>query len=291
MKSRRVFIGSIISGLIPILGYSIYGRFFMNIKSQSKMPVFFFGHGSPMNAIERNQYTETLREIAKKIPTPNAILCVSAHWETNGTWVTSMESPKTIHDFYGFPKELFDIQYPAPGNFSLAKNISEIISNPKINLDANEWGLDHGTWSVLRHLYPDANIPVLQLSLDKRKPMSFHFELGKELSYLREKGVLIIGSGNLVHNLQKIDWSPNVKPHDWAQEFDDWIKNKITSRDFNSILNESLNLPSGKLSHPTAEHFHPLLYILGSSTNEDTLKFEYEDIQHASISMRSLSFT
>lgn len=177
---------------------------FENIKNQMKMPVLFLGHGSPMNAIEDNDFSQSLREMGKSLPTPNAILVISAHWETRGVMVTGMSEPKTIHDFYGFPKALFEVEYPAPGSPSLAKEISSAVSEPDISVDLNQWGLDHGTWSVLRHIFPKNDIPVVQLSLDMTQPMKFHFEMGKKLRFLRDMGVMIMGSGNIVHNLRQI---------------------------------------------------------------------------------------
>jgi 4,5-DOPA dioxygenase extradiol len=251
------------------------------------MPVLFIGHGSPMNALANNDYTHALETLKTSIETPKAILMISAHWMTEGSWVTRMEHPKTIHDFGGFPKALFDIQYPAPGMPSLADMIIKTISSPHIDADENEWGLDHGTWSVLRHLYPDANIPVLQLSMDMTKPAEYHYEIGKQLKFFRNQGVLIIGSGNIVHNLRQIDWDENAKAFDWAVEFDQWVKEKAVSHDFNSLVSEFSKSKIGQLSVPTPDHYYPLLYILGAVDKEDKLSFPYEGMQNASISMRS----
>jgi 4,5-DOPA dioxygenase extradiol len=253
-----------------------------------KMPILFIGHGSPMNALAANSYTEILHQLGKDLPIPSAILCISAHWTTNSSYVTHMVKPKTIHDFYGFPQALFNIQYNAPGSPSVAELLHAQIAS--IQLDESSWGLDHGTWSVLLHLYPEAKIPVLQLSIDIEQPPEFHFSLGKQIQFLREQGVLIIGSGNIVHNLGKLDWEEKATPHRWAQDFDAWAKEKIESRDFHSLIHSYGSTEAGRLSVPTAEHYYPLLYILGAATAADKLKTIYEGIQNASISMRSIQF-
>ena len=255
-----------------------------------KMPTLFLGHGSPMNALADNDFTKSLQAISNKVGSPKAILIISAHWETNGTWVTSMENPKTIHDFYGFPKPLFDIQYPAKGDVELAKNVHSHIVNPKIHLD-EKWGLDHGTWSVLKHMYPKANIPLVQLSIDRNQPFNYHFELGTQLRFLRKQGVLIVGSGNITHNLRRISWEENAPITGWAKEFDEWVKRKSVERDFKSLVNDPLKSEAGKLSIPTPEHYLPLLYILGASDVKDELTFDIEEFQNASLSMRSFRFS
>lgn len=254
------------------------------------MPVLFIGHGSPMNAIAENSFTKALNQLPSKVPTPKAIVCVSAHWMTDGTWATSMDNPKTIHDFYGFPKELFEIEYKASGSPETASLIQSTIPDPKIRLDAYEWGLDHGTWSVLKHIYPTAEIPVIQLSLSIDEPPEYHFKLGEQLKFLREKGVLIVGSGNIVHNLRRMNVDENAKAYDWALEADDWMKKKIEERDFNSLVHDAIKTEAGKLSIPTWEHYFPLLYILGASDRNDELTFVHEGFQNASISMRALMF-
>ncbi|HUP57152.1 MAG TPA: 4,5-DOPA dioxygenase extradiol [Bdellovibrionota bacterium] len=253
------------------------------------MPVLFIGHGSPMNAITENDYTRRLAELGRELPRPKAILCVSAHWMSEGSWVTGMERPRTIHDFYGFPKELFDIQYPAPGNPAIASLIRAAVKDPEIQLDREMWGLDHGTWSVLRHMYPHADVPVLQLSIYMEQPGEYHLKLGQGLRPLREEGILIVGSGNIVHNLRKIRWEDDAAPFDWAVEFDEWAKRKIAERDFLALARDYGREESGRLSVPTADHYYPLLYTLGASDERDTLKWEYEGMQNASISMRCLS--
>ena len=256
----------------------------------ARMPVIFIGHGNPMNAIAKNAFTASLNKLGEKIPKPKAVLCISAHWMSEGTWVTHMPQPKTIHDFYGFPKELFDVEYPAPGSPEIAELIKDTIPRSRIHLDDELWGLDHGTWSVLRHLYPNADVPVIQLSLYMENTAEYHFELGKNLRKFRDQGILIVGSGNIVHNLQTLKWEEGAKPYDWAIEFDEWVKEKIVARDFVSLVNHATDSPAGKLSIPSPDHWYPLLYTLGAADENDVLKFEYEGIENGSISMRTLSF-
>ncbi|MFI5350145.1 MAG: 4,5-DOPA dioxygenase extradiol [Elusimicrobiota bacterium] len=261
----------------------------MNAQS-SRQPVLFLGHGSPMNAIEDNSFTRTLAKLGERLARPKAVLCVSAHWLTEGTRVTGMARPRTIHDFGGFPEALYDIRYPAPGSPELAALVRETIGSKAVSIDETEWGLDHGAWSVLRHLYPKADVPVVQLGIDYALPAARHFELGEKLRPLRENGVLIIGSGNIAHNLRRISFDENAAPEAWAAEFDGWVKRRLEKRDFESLLGDLASAPSGALSVPTPDHYDPLLYILGASDARDKLRFEYEGIQNASISMRSLSF-
>lgn len=273
--------------------YFFFGRKFMSKidnNNQDKMPVLFLGHGSPMNAIEENDFTKTLSELGKNLPIPKAIVCVSAHWMTKGTWVTHMKQPKTIHDFYGFPQPLFDVQYPAPGDSELADQIRALVSDPKIYADDTEWGLDHGTWSVLKHVYPKADIPILQLSMDMTQPIEFHYQMGEKLKKLREQGVLIVGSGNIVHNLRKISWDENAPPHPLTVEFDQWVKQKIDQRDDKALFSDALNSEAGKFSAPTPDHYFPLLYILGASDKSDKIEYIYEGYQNSSISMRCVRF-
>lgn len=255
----------------------------------SQQPVLFIGHGSPMNAISDNAFTNRLSQIGQRLQ-PKAILCVSAHWLTAGTWVTSMASPKTIHDFYGFPDELFNVQYPARGSPEIAEIIHQLKLIPQIQLDDHSWGLDHGTWAVLRKMFPMANVPVLQLSIDMSLPSQSHFEIGKHLQILRDQGVLIIGSGNIVHNLRKVDWSFENKGFDWAIEFDQWIKFKLENRDFQPLVDDFLKTEIGRLSIPTLDHYLPLLYILGAVRKQDQLTTEFEGFDLGSISMRCFSF-
>nr|WP_226988044.1 4,5-DOPA dioxygenase extradiol [Bdellovibrio bacteriovorus] len=256
----------------------------------AKMPALFIGHGSPMNAIEDNQYGQRWLELGQEIGKPKAILCVSAHWLSAGTWVTQMERPRTIHDFYGFPQALHDMQYPAPGNPELAAELRRLSKNPKIQADEKSWGLDHGTWSVLAKMYPEADVPVVQLSIDMSEPASFHLELGKTLGQLREQGVLILGSGNIVHNLRRMDWNQPRKGFDWAEEFDEWVKARLIDRDFKAVGDDYAKTLAGQLSVPTPDHYLPLLYVLGAADEKDNLKFELEGFDMGSISMRALSF-
>lgn len=213
---------------------------------------------------------------------------VSAHWETEGTWVTGMDQPKTIHDFRGFPEELYQIQYPAPGDPRLAVDIANAI--PGVSVEMMKWGLDHGTWAVLRHVFPAADVPIIQLSLDMTKPLSQHLELGRRLRPVREHGVMIVGSGNIVHNLRQIDWDRDAKPHGWNEEFDQWVADHIRKRDFEPLISMARQTPAGQLSIPTLEHYLPLLYVLGASDEADTMEFIFEGYQNASMSMRCVSF-
>ncbi len=259
----------------------------------SRMPALFIGHGNPMNAIEDNSFTRALGLLGRKVDDqfglPKAILCISAHWLSAGTFVTAQSDPKTIHDFYGFPQALFDIRYPAPGDPALAKDLSQTVTDPSVRLDSS-WGLDHGTWSILKHLYPLAHIPVLQLSIDMSEPPSFHFELGQKLEFLRSRGVLIVGSGNIVHNLRRFSPQTDAKPEAWALEFDGQVKTCLENRNYEPLLQALLETEAGKLSVPTLDHYLPLLYVLGASKRQENLSFEFDGIQNGSISMRSLSF-
>jgi 4,5-DOPA dioxygenase extradiol len=226
------------------------------------MPLLFLGHGSPMNAIEENEFTAGFRTISGLIPKPSLILCISAHWETKGTYVTAMEKPLTIHDFSGFPQELFDVQYPAPGSPELAAEIKKLISRTEIGLDY-KWGLDHGAWSVIKHLYPNADVPVVQMSIDYSQTPEYHYQLAKELVLLRKKGVLIIGSGNMVHNLRMIDWDQPGSGFDWAVTANDRLKKLIADNDHDKLNHYSGLGRKIALSVHTPEHYLQILYILG----------------------------
>lgn len=254
-----------------------------------RMPILFVGHGSPMNAIEQNEFSAYWSKLGKELPKPSAIVCISAHWETRGTFITAMQKPKTIYDFAGFPQALFDVQYPALGSPEIAALAIESISKTAILKD-HEWGLDHGCWSVLNQMYPDADISVLQLSLDYTKPMSYHLELAKELSFLRDKGVLIMGSGNMVHNLGKLNWSNPNSGFDWAIEANEGMKEMINTGNFAELTEIRSKGQAYQLSVPTPEHYLPLLYTLGLKNREDELSFFNDKLQMGSISMTSLMF-
>lgn len=255
-----------------------------------KMPALFIGHGNPMNAVEENQFVEGFKNSIKNVPKPNAILCISAHWFTDGTKVTAMEFPKTIHDFGGFPQALFEVQYPAKGSPELAKATSEILLPTEVKLDY-DWGLDHGTWSVLKHLYPNANVPVIQLSIDYTQPPSYHFELAQKLQTLRRKGILIIGSGNIIHNLRLVDFQNFDKDnygYDWAIEAHEIINNLITKGDFKSLI-EYKNLSKAvQLAIPTPEHFLPLIYTIGLQQKNEESTFFNDKLVAGSLSMTSI---
>lgn len=265
---------------------------FLDIKSTPKMPVLFLGHGSPMNAIEENEFVRTFRKIGEEIHTPRAIICISAHWETKGTYVTAMENPRTIHDFGGFPEELFQVKYPAKGSPEVAKETKEICQKTAIEFD-DKWGLDHGAWSVLKHLYPNADIPVIQLSIDYTKPASYHYELAQDLKKLREKGVLIVGSGNIVHNLGKIAWNKlNGEPfaYDWATEVNEKIKSNILANDMTSLINYTKQGSAFELAIPTPEHYLPLLYTLGIKNANDSTTIYNDQPVAGSLYMTSFQF-
>ena len=259
-------------------------------EEDQKMPVLFIGHGSPMNAIEDNEFSNRWQQMGKEIPTPKAVVVISAHWLTKGTFVTAMPNPKTIHDFGGFPQALFDVQYPAPGEPELATEIQRLIANPAVELD-HDWGLDHGTWSVVKHMYPDANIPVLQLSIDYYKPGAYHYELAKQLLALRKKGVLIIGSGNMVHNLRMVAWDKLSEPEygfEWALEMNDIFKNKISNGFHKELIQYEKLHKAATLAIPTPDHYYPLLYILALQTDNDKVEFFNDKAVGGSLTMTSV---
>ncbi len=258
--------------------------------SSEKMPVLFLGHGSPMNAIEENEFVAGWRNVGKTLPKPVAILCVSAHWETMGTFVTAMDRPKTIHDFGGFPRALYEVQYPAPGSPELAKETKRIIKKTEVGLD-EKWGLDHGAWTVIKHLYPEADVPVIQLSLDYYQTPQFHYDLAKELLPLRTKGVLIIGSGNMVHNLGLVSWEKINEPgfgYDWALEANEKMKKYILSNDHKSLIDYKSQGKEFNLAIPTPEHYLPMLYALALKEENETIKIFNDKPIAGSLTMTSI---
>ncbi len=269
---------------------SIINNISQTFSNTEKMPVLFLGHGSPMNAIEENEFVAGFRNVGKTIPKPKAVLCISAHWETIGTKITAMQNPKTIHDFGGFPKALFDVQYPAPGNPELAKEIQENVQKTTVSPDQS-WGLDHGAWSVIKHLFPQADIPVLELSIDYTKPPQYHYELAGELAWLRNKGVLIIGSGNMVHNLGLVAWDKmNVDNYgyDWAIEASTKMKSLILDGDHNSLIKYDLLGNNFKYAIPTPEHYLPLIYTLALKNENEKITFFNDKAMAGSLTMTSI---
>jgi 4,5-DOPA dioxygenase extradiol len=258
-----------------------------SLKSTDTMPVLFLGHGSPMNAIEQNEFSRGWQQAGRSIPKPAAIICVSAHWETRGTFVTAMEKPQTIHDFGGFPQALYDVQYPAPGNPELAKETSDALSPTKVGLDYS-WGLDHGAWSVIKHLYPAADVPVIQMSIDYTREPEYHYELGRQLKTLRNKGVLIVGSGNIVHNLRLVEWNKPDSGSEWAVEANDLFKKYILSGDYKSLVDYKKLGRTVQLSVPTPEHYFPLLYVLGMKNEDEEIALFNDKTIMGSVSMTSL---
>ncbi|NJD53297.1 MAG: 4,5-DOPA dioxygenase extradiol [Candidatus Methanoperedens sp.] len=255
------------------------------------MPVLFIGHGSPMNTILKNDFTDSLIKLGQHLPKPRAILVISAHWLTNGTYVTCMEKPKTIHDFYGFPEELYKIEYPCQGFADGARYLTGSVQKTRIRCN-NEWGLDHASWAILKHIYPGADIPVFEMSLDYTfnewhpKPVRYHYNLASELAFLREKGVLIIGSGNIVHNLGILDFrNIDSTSFDWAVEFDEKAKSALINMNHEKLI-EYQNINGSYLAVPTLDHYLPMIYVLGLQEENDPLKFIYEGFQYGSISMR-----
>jgi len=257
-----------------------------------KLPALFVGHGSPMNAIEDNEFSRTWAKFGKEIPKPKAVLVISAHWLTNGTYVTAMEKPRTIHDFGGFPQELFNVQYPANGSPEVAAETAKLITSTNVGLD-HEWGLDHGTWSIVKHMYPNADIPVLQLSIDYSKPAQYHFDLAQQLKSLRSKGVLIIGSGNMIHNLGMVAWDKLQEPgfgFDWAIEMNTIFKDKIGNRDFKSLIDYEKLGSAAKLAIPTPDHYYPLIYSIALQDKQDEISFFNDKLVGGSLNMTSVKF-
>jgi 4,5-DOPA dioxygenase extradiol len=260
-------------------------------REKTVMPALFVGHGSPMNALEDNGFTKSLKRLAGQLPRPKAILSVSAHWETNGIKVCAHPQPKTIHDFFGFPQELNEFLYPVAGAPESARQVVKLLSSWKA-IETEDWGLDHGTWSVLCHLYPKADVPVFQVSLDRELSFKEHFEVGKRLAVLRSEGVMILGSGNIVHNLELYVQRVDAKPYAWAVDFDQTIKELLTARNSADLIGISQLVPDlVPYAVPTWEHYLPLLYVIGASRENDSLSFPFEGLQNASISMRSVLFS
>ncbi len=259
--------------------------------STDKMPVLFLGHGSPMNAIEENEFVKGFRKIGDTIPRPNAILCISAHWETRGTFVTAMEEPKTLHDFGGFPKELYEVQYPAPGSPALALETKKTITKTEVGLDA-KWGLDHGSWSVVKHLYPNADVPIIQLSLDHFKGPQYHFDLAKELAPMRKKGILIVGSGNIVHNLRLLAWNKLNEAgfgFDWALEANENIKKYLLNYEIGKLIDYKSSGKAFELAIPTPEHFLPLLYTAALRNTDEAINVFNDKAVGGSLTMTSFN--
>jgi 4,5-DOPA dioxygenase extradiol len=254
----------------------------------SKMPAIFFGHGNPMNALRDNVWTRGWAELGGSIPKPKAILCVSAHWYIPAVAVTTMSRPRTIHDFGGFPRELFELEYPAPGSPEVAGRVAELLGDGVI-LDEGSWGLDHGTWSVLCHVFPDADVPVVQLSIDETEPATFHYELAKRLAPLRDEGVLVIGSGNLVHNLHAYAWGRHdVEPFDWALRFEETARRLMLAGDHKQLVEYETLGRDARLSAPTPDHYVPLLYVLALQHDFDEVSFPVEGFDGGSISMTTV---
>jgi 4,5-DOPA dioxygenase extradiol len=253
-----------------------------------RMPAIFFGHGNPMNAVTTNSYTEAWAAIGASIPRPKAILCVSAHWYIHGTFVTAMNAPRTIHDFGGFPRALYEVEYPAPGAPDLARRVGELLEPVGVGL-SHEWGLDHGTWSVLCHVYAKADIPVVQLSIDETRPPEFHYQIGKLLQPLRDEGVLVIGSGNMIHNLHSYAWGKqDVEPFDWAVRFETLARRLLLAGDDAPLVDYEALGRDALLAAPTPDHYLPLLYVLGLRHEDDAVSFPVEGFDGGSISMLSV---
>jgi 4,5-DOPA dioxygenase extradiol len=290
--NRKKFLQSL--ALLPLTGAAMklneLNTMTATYNNTAQMPVLFLGHGSPMNAIEENEFVTGFRNIGKEITKPNAIICISAHWETKGTFVTAMEKPPTIHDFGGFPQALFDVQYPAPGDPALAKETKSVITKTTVGLD-DKWGLDHGAWSVIKHLYPNADVPVIQLSLDYSQPPQYHYDLAKQLASLRKKGVLIIGSGNLVHNLRMVAWdklNAGEYGYDWALEAKAKMNQFILSNDHQQLINYKSHGKAFDLAIPTPEHYLPLLYTLALKEDNEKVSLFNDKALAGSLTMTSL---
>lgn len=289
--NRKQFLAA--AAALPLTGAAVklssLNKFSNELSNTSKMPVLFLGHGSPMNAIEENEFVKGFRDISHQIEKPKAILVISAHWETRGTYVTAMENPQTIHDFGGFPQALFDVQYPAPGSPELAKLTKEIVKSTEVHLD-DKWGLDHGSWSVIKHLYPNADIPVIQMSIDYNQPASYHYALAKELAVLRNKGVLIVGSGNNVHNLRMVSWQHlNTVgfAFDWAKFADEKMKSYIMDGNHDPLINYHLQGKEFQLAIPTPEHYMPMIYALALQEKNENIHIFNDQAVAGALTMTS----
>jgi 4,5-DOPA dioxygenase extradiol len=254
------------------------------MNSPTRMPAVFLGHGSPMNALEVNRYSEAWRALGQSIPRPRAVLAISAHWYITASAVLAMERPRTIHDFYGFPKALFDVEYPSPGDPELAAAVSDLAAPVWVGLDHDSWGIDHGTWSVLVHVFPQADVPVIQLSIDASKPPAYHLDLGRRLGALRDQGVLILGSGNIVHNLALASFRHPEGAFDWATRFDEDVKRYLRDGDDQALLDYERH-PDGRLSVPTPDHYLPMLYVAGLRRSDDTLNVLVDGVTFGCLAM------
>jgi 4,5-DOPA dioxygenase extradiol len=281
---RRLFISGLVGG---VMGLSILNK----VSGTSKrLPTMFIGHGSPMNAVEDNSFTQFLKASPTELPLPATILVISAHWETRGTKVLKVEQSRTIHDFGGFPEALYKIQYPAPGNLEIADRVVDLGRLHQVEAD-HTWGLDHGSWTILKHMYPKADIPVVQLSLNQNMTLKEHMEFASSLKSLRDEGVLILGSGNITHNLRRVVWGKDASPLDWAVEFDEMIKSALLERNNDLLLGKDSKFHSlWSIAHPSLEHYLPLLYAYGASDKDEQAKFIFEGMQMGSLSMRSVTF-
>jgi 4,5-DOPA dioxygenase extradiol len=289
--NRKKFITAM--AVLPLTGAALKVNSLRNLsknfEATEKFPVLFLGHGSPMNAIEENEFVDGFRNIGKTFQKPKAILVISAHWETRGTFVTAMDNPPTIHDFGGFPQALFDVQYPAPGSPELAQETKRIITKTDVLLD-DKWGLDHGAWSVVKHLYPNAEVPVIQMSIDYTQPASYHYQLAQELASLRHKGVLIIGSGNMVHNLRMVAWDKLNEAGfawDWAQEAKEKMKNYILDGNHQALIDFRNQGKAFDLAIPTPEHYLPMIYSLALKDKQDDLLLFNDNSIGGSLAMTS----
>jgi len=254
-----------------------------------KMPALFLGHGNPMYAIQPNRYADGWSQLAQSLPRPKAIIAISAHWYIDHTAVTAMERPRTIHDFGGFPQALFDVQYPAPGSPELAQRIAQLLAPLEVRLDKDEqhgWGLDHGTWSVLLHLFPQADIPVVQLSIDATQPPAWHHALAKQLAPLRDEGVLILGSGNIVHNLRLINWSASAPAYDWAERFSEWVRTQLRANNRQALIDYLSAGKDARLSVPTPDHYLPLLYVIAQQQAGEVFGLPMSGIDMGAIDMQ-----